>query len=70
MWIPLAQTIWIELESSHLDEWSCYFDIQEAVHIVSNPVFHERFKDIKVDCHFIPDHVSSNISTKYVKSKE
>ncbi|KAM2568815.1 hypothetical protein TB2_009006 [Malus domestica] len=53
-----CELIWLkglisDLGFSTLSPMSLIYDNQEAMHIATNPVFHERTKHIEVDCHFI-----------------
>jgi hypothetical protein len=43
----------VELGINTQEHMKMYCDNEATRHIASNPVFHERTKHIKVDCHFI-----------------
>ena len=66
MWIPQS-LMKVGIETSLPAKLWC--DNQAAMHIASNPAFHERTKHIEIDCHFICEKIQLWLfSTGYVNT--
>ncbi|RVX02349.1 Retrovirus-related Pol polyprotein from transposon RE1 [Vitis vinifera] len=64
MALATCELIWLkhllrELRFEKDERMKLICDNQAALHIASNPVFHERTKYIEVDCHFIREKIAS-----------
>ena len=68
MALATCELIWLrhliqELRFGNDEKMKLICDNQAALHITSNPVFHERTKHIEVDCHFIREKIASGCMT-------
>ena len=72
--LTTCELIWLkrllqELRFGNDEQMKLICDNQVALHISSNPVFHERIKHIKVNCHFIREKIASGcMTTSFVNS--
>jgi len=71
-----SELVWLkrllqELSFCKVGQMELVCDNQLALHLSSNPVFHERTKHIEVDYHFIREKILSGvIKTSFVNSKD
>ena len=68
MALATCEFIWLrhllqELRFGKDEQMKLICDNQAALHISSNPVFHERTKHIEVYCHFIREKIASGCMT-------
>ncbi|RVX10963.1 Retrovirus-related Pol polyprotein from transposon RE1 [Vitis vinifera] len=76
MALATCELIWLrhllrELRFGKDEQMKLICDNQVALHIASNPIFHERVKHIEVDCHFIREKIASGcVATSFVNSND
>ncbi|RVW86926.1 Retrovirus-related Pol polyprotein from transposon RE1 [Vitis vinifera] len=76
MALATCELIWLkhllrELRFGKDEQMKFICDNQVALHIASNPVFHERTKHIEVDCHFIREKIASGcVATSFINSND
>ncbi|RVW98382.1 Retrovirus-related Pol polyprotein from transposon RE2 [Vitis vinifera] len=76
MALATCELIWLrhllqELRFGKDEQMKLICDNQAALHIASNPVFHERTKHIEVDCHFIREKIASGcVATSFINSND
>ena len=76
MTLATCELIWLkhllqELRFGKDEQMKLLCANQAVLHILSNPVFHERTKHIEVDCHFIREKIASRcMTTSFVNSND
>lgn len=72
----VAEIVWLngllnELGFKSIEPTTLFCDNIAAIQIANTPVFHERTKQIEIDCHFVREKIQKGLlRTEHVSTKE